>query len=71
MSRRDSCWNNTAAEYFFSSPKKERVRNSVYETRGLVRADVFDYIEVFYNHTRRHTHLGGASPEAFENKAAA
>jgi hypothetical protein len=28
--------------------------------------DVFDYIEVFYNRQRRHSHLGGVSPEAFE-----
>lgn len=28
--------------------------------------DIFDYIEVFYNRTRRHSHLGGVSPEAFE-----
>jgi putative transposase len=32
----------------------------------LARADVFDYIEVFYNPTRRHTHLGGINPDAFE-----
>jgi len=37
-----------------------------YKTRDLARADVFDYIEVFYNRTRRHSHLGGVSPEAFE-----
>ncbi|MBU9385345.1 IS3 family transposase, partial [Burkholderia gladioli] len=30
----------------------------------------FDYIEVFYNRTRRHSHLGGLSPEAFEQAAA-
>jgi len=34
--------------------------------RKLVRADVFDYIEVFYNRQRRHSHLGGVSPEAYE-----
>ena len=33
---------------------------------SLARADVFDYIEVFYNRTLRHSHLGGVSPEAFE-----
>ncbi len=31
---------------------------------------LFDYIEVFYNRTRRHSHLGGISPEAFERAAA-
>lgn len=71
MSRRGNCWDNAVAESFFSSLKKERIRKRVYKTRDLARADVFDYIEVFYNRTRRHTHLGGVSPEAFENRAAA
>ena len=66
MSRRGNCWDNAVAESFFSSLKKERIRKRVYKTRELARADVFDYIEVFYNRTRRHTHLGGISPEAFE-----
>ena len=36
--------------------------------RGVRRArsDVFDYIEMFCNKVRRHSHLGGVSPEAFE-----
>jgi putative transposase len=66
MSRRGNCWDNAVAESFFSSLKKERVRQRVYKTRELARADIFDYIEVFYNRTRRHSHLGGVSPEAFE-----
>jgi putative transposase len=36
----------------------------------MARADVFDYIEAFYNRTRRHSHLGGVSPEALECAAA-
>jgi transposase InsO family protein len=36
------------------------------QTRDMARADIFDYIEVFYNRARRHSHLGGVSPEAFE-----
>ena len=66
MSRRGNCWDNAVAESFFSSLKKERIRKRIYKTRELARADVFDYIEVFYNRTRRHSHLGGVSPEAFE-----
>lgn len=66
MSRRGNCWDNAVAESFFSSLKKERIRKRVYKTRDLGRADVFDYIEMFYNPTRRHSHLGGVSPEAFE-----
>ena len=66
MSRRGNCWDNAVAESFFSSLKKERIKKRVYKTRALAKADVFDYIEVFYNRTRRHSHLGGVSPEAFE-----
>ncbi|WP_252293749.1 IS3 family transposase [Pantoea ananatis] len=66
MSRRGNCWDNAVAESFFSSLKKERIRKRIYKTRELARADIFDYIEVFYNRARRHSHLGGLSPEAFE-----
>ncbi|WP_232471728.1 IS3 family transposase [Salmonella enterica] len=66
MSRRGNCWDNAVAESFFSSLKKERIRKRIYKTRDIARADIFDYIEVFYNRTRRHSHLGGVSPEAFE-----
>lgn len=66
MSRRGNCWDNAVAESFFSSLKKERIRKRIYKTRDLARADIFDYIEVFYNRARRHSHLGGLSPEAFE-----
>jgi len=66
MSRRGNCYDNAAAESFFSSLKKERVRRTIYPTRQDARADLFDYIEVFYNRTRRHSHLGQVSPMAFE-----
>lgn len=66
MSRRANCWDNAVAESFFSSLKKERIKKRIYKTRELARADIFDYIEAFYNRTRRHSHLGGVSPEAFE-----
>ncbi len=66
MSRRGNCWDNAVAESFFSSLKKERIRKQIYRSRDLAKADVFDYIEMFYNRTRRHSYLGGVSPEAFE-----
>jgi len=66
MSRRGNCWDNAVAESFFSSLKKERIKKRIYKTRVLAKSDVFDYIESFYNRTRRHSHLGGVSPEAFE-----
>jgi putative transposase len=66
VSRRGNCWDNAVAESFFSSLKKERVKKRIYKTRDLARADIFDYIKMFYNQSRRHSHLGGVSPEAFE-----
>lgn len=65
MSRRDNCRDNAVAVPFFSSLKKEHLRKRIYKTRELARPEVFDYIEVFYNRTRRHSHRGGVSPEAF------
>ena len=66
MSRRGNCWDNAVAESFFSSLKKERIKKHIYKTRDLARADIFDYIEMFYNSTRRHSYLGGLGPDAFE-----
>lgn len=66
MSRRGNCWDNAVAESFFSSLKKERIKKRIYKTREMAKRDIFDYIEVFYNRQRRHSHLGGVSPEAFE-----
>lgn len=66
ISRRRNCWDSAVAEFFFSSLQKERIRIRIYKTRDLAKSDVFDYIEVFYNRIRRHNHLGGVSPKAFE-----
>jgi len=49
---------------------KKRIRKRIYRTREMARADVFDYIEVFYNRTRRHSHLGGVSLESFGRASA-
>ncbi len=66
MSRRGNCWDNAVAESFFSSLKKERIKKRIYKTRDLANAEIYEYIEMFYNRTRRHSHLSGVSPEAFE-----
>lgn len=66
MSRKGNCWDNAVAESFFSSLKKERIKKRIYKTRVLARADIFDYIEMFNNKTKRHTYLGVVSPEQFE-----
>ena len=69
MSRRGNCYDNAVAESFFSCLKKERIRKKTYRTRVQARADLFDYIEVFYNRKRRHSHIGGISPMAFDAAA--
>ena len=69
MSRSGNCWDNAAAESFFSSLKMERVRGKVYRTRDQARADVFDYIERFYNPNRRHSTIGYMSPIQYEERA--
>jgi len=66
MSRRGNCWDNAVAESFFSSLKKERIKKRIYTSRALAMAEIDDYIETFYNRTRRHSHLSGVSPETFE-----
>jgi putative transposase len=53
-------------ESFFSSLKTERTAKKVYRTRKQARADVFDYIECFYNPKRRHSTLFYVSPLQFE-----
>lgn len=66
MSRKGNCWDNAVAESFFSSLKKERIKKQIYRNRDLATNDVADYIVRFYNRTRRHSYLGGMSPEQFE-----
>jgi putative transposase len=69
MSRSGNVWDNAAMESFFSSLKTERVARKVYRTRDAARADVFDYIERFYNPRRRHSAIGYLSPMEFEQAA--
>jgi len=67
MSRQGNVWDNSAMESFFSSLKTERVNRQQYHTRDQAKADVFDYIERFYNAVRRHSTIGYMSPMEFEN----
>ena len=62
-------WDNAAMESFFSSLKTERTGRKTYRTRDEARADVFDYIERFYNLKRRHSTIGFVSPMEFERQA--
>lgn len=69
MSGKGDCWDNAAMESFFASLKKERVYvKPRYRSRDEARADLFQYIEGFYNPQRRHSTLGQLSPVDFENR---
>ena len=65
MSRKGNCWDNAPTESFFNSLKNERVHGARYDTRDEAIADVFDYIEPFYNRRRKHSTLGYVSPVKF------
>ena len=69
MSRAGNCWDKAAMESFFSSLKTERTARKTYRKRDDAKADVFDYIERFYNVKRRHSTIGYMSPVDFERQA--
>ncbi len=68
MSRRGNCWDNAVAESFFSNLKKEKIRRKKYKTRDEARAAVFNYVEMFYNPRRRHTHNDRVPPTVYEQQ---
>lgn len=70
LSRSGNVWDNAVMESFFSTLKTERCARRTYRTRDDARADIFDYIERFYNPVRRHATLGYLSPMRYERQAA-
>lgn len=66
MGRRGNYWDSAVAKSLFSSLTTERIKKRIYKTRDLVKSDIGDYIELFYNRIRRHSHLGGINPGAVE-----
>jgi transposase InsO family protein len=71
MSRKGNCWDNAVVESFFASLKRELVDVTAWKTREDARADIFAYIETWYNRRRRHSSLGYLSPEEFESTVTA
>jgi putative transposase len=68
MSRKGNCWDNACAESFFHSLKVEAIHDEPIKNRQQMREMVFEYIEVDYNRTRRHSAIGYISPATFEVK---
>ena len=69
MSRRGNCWDNAPVESFFSTLKMELVHERRYETRQQARAEIFEFIEIWYRQ-RLHSSLGYLSPADYEAKMA-
>lgn len=68
MSKRGDCYDNAAMESWNHSLKVEAIHGERFTTRQEAKAQVFDYIEVYYNRKRLHSRLGYLSPEAFEQQ---
>jgi putative transposase len=66
MSRRGNCHDNAVAERFFGTLKKRVLRNKIFSMRDEAKTEIFNFIEMFYNPKKRHSHTGGVSPTKFE-----
>jgi transposase InsO family protein len=66
MSRKADCYDNAVMESFFATLKKELISFADYATRDEARKAIFEYIEAYYNRTRRRSRLGNVSPADFE-----
>lgn len=66
MSRRGNCHDNAVAESFFATIKKRVTKRKIYSTREEAKREIFNFIEMFYNPIKRHSHTGGVSPAKFE-----
>ncbi len=65
--QRESLAYSYAAQYL--SDSRAATTRKTYGTREEAKADVFDYIERFYNAKRRHSTIGYMSPMEFERQA--
>ena len=70
MSRTGNCWDNACVESFFGTLTRELIYHRHDATREAATQDIFEYIEVFYNRTRRHSTLGYHSPAEYEARTA-
>ena len=70
MGRVGSCFDNSAAEAFFSSLEWEVLSHHDFATTGQAQAVVLDWCYGFYNYDRRHSSANMMSPITYENAAA-
>lgn len=67
MGGKGNCYDNAVAESFFKTLKTELIYQCTFQTRQQASTAIFDYIETFYNKTRRHSSLGNIAPEQYLN----
>jgi transposase InsO family protein len=68
LGRRGQAADNAACESVISTLKEEWIKRHTYESRDQARLSIFRYIETFYNPRRRHSSLGGISPDGYERR---
>ncbi len=68
MSRKGNCWDNAVAESFFKTLKSEQIYGNKLVSKDQIKMDLFEYIEIWYNRTRRHSALGNRTIEEFWNQ---
>ena len=68
MSRRGNCWDNAVVESFFATLTKELLNDDVFPTRASASRAIFEFIEIWYNRSRRHSTLGYRTPVQFEEQ---
>ena len=66
MGRVGSCFDNAAAEAFFSSLEHEVLSRHHFRTRAEARAVVVSWCQEFYNVKRRHSSAALLSPNEYE-----
>ena len=70
MSRRGNCYDNAVVESFFGTLKQELAHHAQWMDQAQARAEIHDYIEVFYNRKRLHSSLGYKTPSEVDQEAA-
>jgi putative transposase len=68
MGSRGDAYDNAACESCISTLKREWIKRHRYRSRDQARLSIFQYIETFYNPRRRHSALGGISPDEYERR---
>jgi putative transposase len=63
-----SALDNAMAESFFASLLTELLDRYDWSTRDSLKTAIFDYIEIFYNRTRRHSSLDYLAPLEYERR---